>query len=210
MTKKQNIIEKIYKDMGPWAKSLYGIEYLSEVMNALKGIPFQTGGRVKMDIGGFPKGRSGFIKWALEKGFKHGQKHLNKVWDEATEGGKEVLESSFPKLMQRAENIFKPKKIVEKVTKIPTKYKKPPSSTKKEVPIFQNPAMQEALKHFQSMGTLGQKGIPSFDNLLAMNMRYTDKQIFDVLRQYGWKPKIVPKAKGGLIDKPLTGRSRDI
>jgi len=96
------------------------------------------------------------------------------------------------------------------VTKIPTKYKKPPSSTKKEVPIFQNPAMQEALKHFQSMGTLGQKGIPSFDNLLAMNMRYTDKQIFDVLRQYGWKPKIVPKAKGGLIDKPLSGRSRDI
>ena len=68
----------------------------------------------------------------------------------------------------------------------------------KKIPLFKRPAMQEALVHFQSMGTLGEKGVPSFDNLLAMNMQYSNKQIFEVLKKYGWKPKIVPKAEGGL------------
>ena len=86
----------------------------------------------------------------------------------------------------------------EKVLKIPTKYKKPPSPKKESVPIFGNPAMQEALKHFQSMGPLGEKGIPSFMDLMAMNMQYTDKQIFNVLKRYGWKPKVVSKPKTDL------------
>ena len=73
-----------------------------------------------------------------------------------------------------------------------------PETGPKKIPLFKRPAMQEALVHFQSMGTLGEKGVPSFDNLLAMNMQYSNKQIFEVLKKYGWKPKIVPKAEGGL------------
>ena len=86
-----------------------------------------------------------------------------------------------------------------KVTEIPTKYKKPPASSEKAVPIFSNPVAQEALTHFQSMGKLGEKGIPSFDQIMGMNMNYTDKQIFDVLKQYGWKPRLVKKSEGGMI-----------
>ena len=102
-------------------------------------------------------------------------------------------------LKQGIENLFKKTKardpnVGDNVTPIPTEYKKPPAPTNKEVPIFENPAMQEALKHFQSMGPLGEKGIPSFMDLMAMNMQYSDKQIFDLLKQYGWKPKGI---KGG-------------
>ena len=98
----------------------------------------------------------------------------------------------------------------EKVLKIPTKYKKPPSPEKESFPIFGNPAMQEALKHFQSMGTLGEKGIPSFMDLMAMNMQYTDKQIFNVLKKYGWKPKVVSKLKTGLKEKELQKAAEDV
>jgi len=94
---------------------------------------------------------------------------------------------------------WKPEVVKNKVTEIPTKYKKPPASSEKAVPIFSNPVSQEALTHFQSMGKLGEKGVPSFDQIMGMNMNYTDKQIFDVLKQYGWKPRLVKKADGGMI-----------
>ena len=94
---------------------------------------------------------------------------------------------------------FKPEIVKNKVTEIPTKYKKPPASSEKAVPIFSNPVAQEALTYFQSMGKLGEKGIPSFDQIMGMNMNYTDKQIFDVLKQYGWKPRLVKKSEGGMI-----------
>jgi ribosomal protein L30E len=41
-------------------------------------------------------------KWALGK-----QKYLNKVWQEATKGGKIILESHFPKLLNKAKDYYK-------------------------------------------------------------------------------------------------------
>ena len=61
-------------------------------------------------------------KWALGK-----QKYLNKVWQEVTKGGKVILESQFPKMLNKAKEYYggfkraglktvpKTKQIVEKI-----------------------------------------------------------------------------------------------
>jgi hypothetical protein len=49
-------------------------------------------------------------KWALGK-----QKYLNKAWQEATKGGKVVLESQFPKLVNKAKDLYKNFKVAPKV-----------------------------------------------------------------------------------------------
>ena len=51
-------------------------------------------------------GYAQFVIWAGKQGFKYGQKYLNKVWQEATKGGKVVLESHFPKLLSKAKNYY--------------------------------------------------------------------------------------------------------
>jgi len=48
-----------------------------------------------------------FVIWAGKQGFKYGQKYLNKAWQEATKGGKVVLESQFPKLVNKAKDLYK-------------------------------------------------------------------------------------------------------
>ena len=80
-------------------------------------------------------------KWALGK-----QKYLNKVWQEVTKGGKVILESQFPKMLNKAKEYYggfkraglktvpKTKQIVEKIKTVkpgekvivPIGSKKPP------------------------------------------------------------------------------------
>ena len=52
-------------------------------------------------------GYAQFLIWAGKQGFKYGQKYLNKAWQEATKGGKVVLESHFPKLVNKAKDSIK-------------------------------------------------------------------------------------------------------
>ena len=48
-----------------------------------------------------------FLRWAGKQGFKYGQKYLNTAWKEAIKGGKVVLESHFPKLLNKAKDYYK-------------------------------------------------------------------------------------------------------
>jgi len=47
-----------------------------------------------------------FVLWAGKQGFKYGQRYLNKAWQEATKGGKQILESQFPKLLNKARDYY--------------------------------------------------------------------------------------------------------
>ena len=89
-----------------------------------------------------------FVKWAGKQGLKSKvlQTYLNKAWQEATKGGKQILESQFPKLLNKAkeyyggfkraglETVPKTKQIVEKIKTVkpgekvivPIGSKKPP------------------------------------------------------------------------------------
>ena len=167
-------------------------------------------------------------KWALGK-----QKYLNKVWQEATKGGKVVLESHFPKLLNKAKDYYKnfktfdpkvvPKTKItpDKVTKIPTSYKTPPVQPKR-FPIYRDPTAQEGMIFFRDLGKkmkghygpFGQ-GTDGFRNAMLWLGENSPREIMKVMKQYGYKPKVVPKkppgkADGGRIDKPLPTRSRDI
>ena len=181
-------------------------------------------------------GYAQFLIWAGKQGFKYGQKYLNTAWKEATKGGKVVLESHFPKLLQNAKNIFGrstkppgiekgpgvPVKITpDKVTKIPTEFKTPPVQPKR-YPIFANPTSQEAMIFFREYGKKQQgiygpfgKGTDGFRNMMQWVGVNSPKEVMKVMKQYGYKPKVVPikppgKADGGRIDKALSTRSRDI
>ena len=162
-----------------------------------------------------------FIMWAGKQGWKYGQPVLNKVWDDAIKGGKIILENHFPKLLSRAQSLSKT--VPDKVTKIPTKFKTPPSTPKKKgIPIFGDPIQQQGLNFFRDLGKKQQgiygpfgKGTDGFRNMMLWMMQNTPKKTMEVMKQYGYKPKVVPKkppgkADGGRIDKPLPTRSRDI
>jgi len=178
-------------------------------------------------------GYAQFLIWAGKQGFKYGQKYLNTAWKEATKGGKVVLESHFPKLLNKAKDYYKnfktfdpkvvPKTKItpDKVTKIPTKFKTPPVQPKR-YPIFANPTSQEAMIFFREYGKKQQglygpfgKGTDGFRNMMQWVGVNSPKEVMKVMKQYGYKPKVVPKkppgkADGGRIDKALSTRSRDI
>ena len=158
-------------------------------------------------------------KWGLGK-----QKYLNKVWQEATKGGKVVLESHFPKLLNKAKDYYKnfkgfdPKVVpktkitLDKVTKIPTKFKTRPVESRPPLQLSEkNRLGQEA---FQFFGTLGKnnpfKGRDGPKRLADWMYDLKPAEVMKVMKDYGYKPKIIPKADGGRIDKPLPTRSRDI
>ena len=122
-----------------------------------------------------------FLKWVGKQGLKSKvlQKYLNKAWQEGTKGGKVILKTHFPKLLNKAKEyhegfkragleVVKPIKVPEqtknilnikstlggrpvKVTKIPTSYKTPPVQPKR-IPLFANPTSQEAMIFFREYG----------------------------------------------------------
>ena len=98
----------------------------------------------------------------------------------------------------------------EKVLKIPTEYKKPPSPKKEEgIPIFADPIQQQGLKFFKDLagyklpvekrvyGPFG-KGSDGFRNMMLWMMQNTPQKTMEAMKQYGWKPKVVSKTKEGL------------
>ena len=93
------------------------------------------------------------------------------------------------------------------------KYKKPPSPKKKEgIPIFADPIQQQGLNFFRSLGNkklpveqrvygpFG-KGTDGFRNMMLWMMQNTPEKTMEVMKQYGYKPKLVPKPKTELIKK---------
>ena len=124
-------------------------------------------------------------KWALGK-----QKYLNKVWQEATKGGKIILESHFPKLLSKAKNYYNEfkgmtPKVVPKTKTTPKKLT--PKTTIKDLQIG---------PHIDSRGRLWPKFVAPKPKKSAKILQF---------------PKRPPgKADGGRIDKALPTRSRDI
>ena len=166
-------------------------------------------------------GYAQFLAWVAKQGSKNKvlQTYLNKAWQEGIKGGKVILETHFPKLLSRAQSLSKT--VPDKVTKIPTKFKTPPVQPKR-FPIYREPTAQEGMIFFRDLGTKmkGQygpfgKGTDGFRNALLWLGQNSPREIMKVMKQYGYKPKVVPKkppgkADGGRIDKALPTRSRDI
>ena len=124
-------------------------------------------------------------KWALGK-----QKYLNKVWQEATKGGKIILESHFPKLLNKAKDYYKnfktfDPKVVPKTKVAPKKIT--PKTTYEDLQIG---------PHIDRGGRLWPKFVKTKPKGPAEIIQF---------------PKRPPgKADGGRIDKALSTRSRDI
>ena len=155
-------------------------------------------------------GYTQFVIWAGKQGFKYGQRYLNQVWREATKGGKQVLESHFPKLLSRAQSLSKT--VPDKVTKIPTKFKTRPVESKPPLQLSEKNRLSQVA--FEFFGTLGKnnpfKGRDGSIRLANWIDDLKPGEVMKVMKDYGYKPKITPKADGGRIDKPLPTRSRDI
>jgi len=124
-------------------------------------------------------------KWGLGK-----QKYLNKVWQEATKGGKVVLESHFPKLLNKAKDYYKNFKTFD--PKVVPKTKITPKKLTDKTSI----------KDLQ-IGPHIDKGGRLWPKFVAPKPKGPAKII-----PFPKKPP--GKADGGRIDKPLPTRSRDI
>ena len=161
-------------------------------------------------------GYAQFLAWVATMGWRvvGKQKYLFKVWKEATKGGKEVLKSQFPKLLNKAKNYYKnfiganlktvPKKTVaegKKVRKQMEKVKIEPEIRTTPRPSSEIKAVNEGMKL--------KKGAVNIGDRIVLQMQKQGKKVTfdDLLRIYG-KPHL--KAGGGRIDKALPGRSRDI
>ncbi len=127
-------------------------------------------------------GYTQFVIWAGKQGFKYGQKYLNKAWQEATKGGKVVLESQFPKLVNKAKDLYKNFKTFDPkvVPKTKTKWQ--------DIPI--GPKSSKRTYSFHSKGKGPKPG--------------------ETAKVIPFPKKPPGKADGGRIDKALPTRSRDI
>ena len=159
-----------------------------------------------------------FLAWVTKQGLKSKvlQKYLNKAWQEAIKGGKVVLETHFPRLLNKAKEYhegFKraglktvPKKTVAEGKKV----RKQMEKVKIEPEIRTTPRPSSELKAIEE-GMKLEKGVVNIGDRIILEMQKQGKKVTfdDILRIYGKKPPHL-KAGGGRIDKALPGRSRDI
>jgi len=157
-----------------------------------------------------------FLAWVTKQGLKSKvlQKYLNKAWQEATKGGKVVLESHFRKILNKAKNYYEgfkradlktvPKKIADEGKKV----RKQMEKVKIESEIRTTPRPSSELKAVEE-GMKLKKGVVNIGDRIVLQMQKQGKKVTfdDLLRIYG-KPHL--KAGGGRIDKALPGRNRDI
>ena len=148
-----------------------------------------------------------FLIWAGKQGLKNKvlQKYLNKAWQEATKGGKIVLQSQWPKLLKKAQDFktnfkaFEPKIVPKKPTTLGDALK---TGKHTKVPTPKNLTPQTKIKdlqigpHVDSRGRVWPKFVKPIPKGPAKIIPF---------------PKKPPgKADGGRIDKALPKRSRDI
>jgi len=147
-----------------------------------------------------------FLLWAQKVSRnKILQKYLNKAWQEGTKGGKEILQSQWPKLLKKAQDFktkfktFEPKIVPKKPTtlgdalktgkhtKVPTPKKLTPKTSIEDLQIG---------PHIDKQGRVWPKFVKPKPKGPAKIIPF---------------PKKPPgKADGGSVDKALPGRSRDI
>jgi hypothetical protein len=140
-----------------------------------------------------------FLLWAQKVSRnKILQKYLNKAWQEGTKGGKEILQSQWPKLLKKAQDfktnfkIFEPKVIPKEIVK-------------PKLQIDKSKQIIEGMK-------LKDPKVVNIGDRIIKQMQKEGKTVKfdDLLRIYGKKKPPTLKADGGRIDKALPGRSRDI
>ena len=138
-------------------------------------------------------GYAQFLAWVATTGWRvlGKQKYLNKVWKEATKGGKVVLQTHFPKLLNKAKDYYKGFKTAD--LKIAPKTKIAP---KKLTPKTKIEDLQIG-PHIDSRGRLWPKFVKPIPKGPAKIIPFPKKP-----------PHL--KADGGSIDKALPKRSRDI
>ena len=125
-------------------------------------------------------------------------RYLNKAWQEATKGGKIILQSQWPKLLKKAQDfktnfkIFEPKVIPKEIVK-------------PKLQIDKSKQIIEGMK-------LKDPKVVNIGDRIIKQMQKEGKTVKfdDLLRIYGKKKPPTLKADGGRIDKALPGRSRDI
>ena len=137
-----------------------------------------------------------FLKWVGKQGLKSKvlQKYLNKAWQEGTKGGKVILKTHFPKLLNKAKEYHEGFKRAGLEVVKPIKV---PEQTKNILNI---------------KSTLGGRPVKIIRDKKTGKI-YDEKVIGPAKVIYGRfpkKPPRKPKADGGSIDKSLPGRSRDI
>ena len=145
-------------------------------------------------------GYAQFLAWVAKQGLKNKvlQKYLNKAWQEGTKGGKEILQSQWPKLLKKAQDfktnfkIFEPKVIPKEIVK-------------PKLQIDKSKQIIEGMK-------LKDPKVVNIGDRIIKQMQKEGKPVKfdDLLRIYGKKKPPTLKADGGSIDKALSGRSRDI
>ena len=136
-----------------------------------------------------------FLLWAGKQGLKNKvlQKYLNKAWQEGTKGGKEILQSQWPKLLKKAQD-FK-----TSFTGFAPKVVKPKLQIDKSKQII------------KGMKPKGPKVVNIGDRIIKQMQKEGKTVKFDdLVRIYGKKKPPTLKADGGRIDKALPKRSRDI
>jgi hypothetical protein len=138
-------------------------------------------------------GYAQFLAWVATTGWRvlGKQKYLNKVWKEATKGGKVILQTHFPKLLNKAKDYYKGFKTAD--LKIAPKTKIAP---KKLTPKTKIEDLQIG-PHIDSRGRLWPKFVKPIPKGPAKIIPFPKKP-----------PHL--KADGGRIDKALPKRSRDI
>ena len=154
-----------------------------------------------------------FLAWVTKQGLKSKvlQKYLNQAWREAIKGGKEVLESQFPKILSKAKNYYEGfKRAGLKIVDEGKKVRKQMEKVKIEPEIRTTPRPSSEIKAVNE-GMKLKKGVVNIGDRIVLQMQKQGKKVTfdDLLRIYGKKPPHL-KAGGGRIDKALPGRSRDI
>ena len=140
-----------------------------------------------------------FLLWAQKVSRnKILQKYLNKAWQEGTKGGKEILQSQWPKLLKKAQDfktnfkIFEPKVIPKEIVK-------------PKLQIDKSKQIIEGMK-------LKDPKVVNIGDRIIKQMQKEGKTVKfdDLLRIYGKKKPPTLKADGGRIDKALPKKSMDI
>ena len=141
-------------------------------------------------------GYAQFLAWVGKQALRNKvlQKYLNKAWQEGTKGGKVILKTHFPKLLNKAKEYHEGFKRAGLEVVKPIKV---PEQTKNILNI---------------KSTLRGRPVKIIRDKKTGKV-FEEKVIGPAKVIYGRFPKKLPrkpKADGGSIDKSLPGRSRDI
>lgn len=148
-------------------------------------------------------GYAQFLAWVGKQALRNKvlQKYLSKAWQEATKGGKVVLQTHFPKLLNKAKDYYKGFKTSDLTIAPKTKIAPKKLPLPKEY-VIKN--LEKGLPNWKFKKVPpSQKG--KVINLAKEKARRTAEAI---IKKGDWDPSGMKG--GGRIDKALPKKSRDI